>query len=68
MPASTRDRSSTAWRDAIRHHGDPQLRARLDRLEKTLTTLIAWLSQTANAPIRIDEAQMLLKMLRGEDS
>jgi len=38
----------------------------ITRIKKTLGTLIAWLPQSANSPIRIDEAERLLRMLEGK--
>lgn len=40
-----------------------QLRREVNALKQTLGTLIAWLPQSANAPIRVDEAEKLLAML-----
>jgi len=33
------------------------------RLESTVGTLITWMAQSANSPIRVDEAERLLTML-----
>ena len=38
------------------------------RLKLTLATLIVWMAQAANTPIRRDEAQRLLEMLSGVDA
>jgi len=36
----------------------------LDRVKVVLATLIVWMAQSANSPIRQDEANTLLKRLR----
>lgn len=36
-------------------------------LRKALGTLIAWLPQSANSPIRADEAERLLNILNGHE-
>lgn len=41
------------------------LKLRLAQLETTLGTLISWMAQPANSPIRVDEASRLLNMMRG---
>lgn len=43
-----------------------KLEAEVAALKRTLGTLIAWLPQSAVSPIRRDEAEALLAMLRGE--
>jgi hypothetical protein len=40
-----------------------QLRRDVDDLRRVLGTLISWMAQSANAPIRVDEARALLKQL-----
>ena len=40
-----------------------RLRDDLARTKETLGTLITWMTQSANSPIRVDEAKRLLKML-----
>jgi hypothetical protein len=35
-------------------------------LKKALGTLIAWLPQSANGPLRVDEVETLLKMMDGD--
>ena len=39
------------------------LRTDLARTKAVLGTLIAWMAQSANAPIRVDEANTLLEQL-----
>lgn len=41
------------------------LRLEVHRLQQTVGTLISWISQSANSPIRTDEAATLLKMIDG---
>ncbi len=41
-----------------------ELEVELKAVSKTLATLIAWLPQSANAPIRTDEAEILLKWIK----
>lgn len=36
-------------------------------LQKALGTLLAWLPQSANSPIRMDEASRLINILNGHD-
>lgn len=36
-------------------------------IKMTLATLIAWMAQSANSPIRHDEAMGLLKILNGAE-
>ena len=43
-------------------------RGRILRLELTLGTLIHWLVQSANSPLRPDEAHRLLDLLQQEPS
>ncbi len=43
------------------------LRLEVKALQKTLGTLISWLPQAANSPIRLDEASRLLNILKGHD-
>jgi hypothetical protein len=40
------------------------LRAELTAVKHTLGTLIGWMAQSANSPIRVDEAEKLLKALK----
>jgi len=41
-----------------------EMRAELTAVKLTLGTLIAWMSQSANSPIRMDEAKQLLEALK----
>jgi hypothetical protein len=41
-----------------------ELRAELTTVKHTLASLIVWIAQSANSPIRADEAGQLLKALR----
>ena len=43
------------------------LKIKVRALEKTLGTLIAWTVQSANSPIRMDEASRLLNILNGTE-
>jgi hypothetical protein len=43
-----------------------RLRARVLRLEMTLGTLIGWMAQSANSPLRLDEARILLAALEAD--
>lgn len=43
------------------------LQLEVKALKKALGTLIAWLPQSANSPIRVDEASTLLNMLNGHE-
>ena len=52
----------------MRHHygarrGAPDPPDPIEALRVTVETLIAWMVQSANSPIRMDEAQQLLAML-----
>ena len=40
-----------------------ELGLRIIRLEKTVITAISWIAQSANSPLRADEAVRLIKML-----
>lgn len=42
-----------------------KLKAEVEALKKALGTLISWLPQSANSPIRVDEAAELLKIMNG---
>lgn len=48
-------------------HELAQLRAELTATKNTLGTLIAWMVQSANSPIRRDEAEILLKAIHTND-
>ena len=39
-----------------------RLRRQVEDLQRALCTLIAWMAQSANSPIRIDEAEQLLEI------
>lgn len=39
------------------------LRRRCERIEKTMLTMAAWIAQSSNAPLRIDEVQELERKL-----
>jgi hypothetical protein len=43
------------------------LKSEIRNLKKALANLIVWLPQSANGPIRWDEAEYLLKLLEGTD-
>lgn len=43
------------------------LQLEVKALKKALGTLLAWLPQSANSPIRIDEASALLNMMNGHE-
>jgi hypothetical protein len=43
------------------------LKLEVKALKKALGTLIAWLPQSANSPIRVDEASTLLNMMNGHE-
>lgn len=45
----------------------PTIEERLERIEKTLGTLITWLAQVAGAHINGHDAKVLLKMLEGKE-
>jgi hypothetical protein len=45
-----------------------QLQIEIARLKQVLGTLITWMTANANSPLRVDEAERLLKMLSGEES
>lgn len=45
---------------------DAEMADRIRRLELLLGTLIAWLAQSASAPISVGEAQSLLEQLTQE--
>jgi hypothetical protein len=42
------------------------LRIELEATKDTLGNLIVWMSGSANSPIRIDEAQTLMRKLHGK--
>ena len=44
-----------------------RLRLEVRALNKALATLITWLPQSANSPIRVDEAETLLTILNGTE-
>lgn len=50
-------------------HDQEIARLQLDvkALKKALGTLITWLPQSANSPIRADEASRLLNIMNGHD-
>jgi hypothetical protein len=43
------------------------LKLEVQQLQKTLGTLIKWMAESANSPIRGDEAYTLIKMIAGVD-
>lgn len=43
-----------------------KLERELARTRKTLGTLISWMTQALNSPLRKDEAEELLRMLEGK--
>jgi hypothetical protein len=43
------------------------LKLEVRALKKALGTLIAWLPQSANSPIRVDEASHLLNIMNGHE-
>lgn len=43
------------------------LKLEVKALKKALGTLLAWLPQSANSPIRIDEASQLINWMNGHD-
>jgi hypothetical protein len=43
------------------------LKLQIKALQKALGMLISWLPQSANAPIRLDEASRLINILHGHD-
>ena len=43
------------------------LKLEVKALKKALGTLLSWLPQSANSPIRVDEASTLIKMLNGHE-
>ena len=45
-----------------------RLAREVQALQLTLGTLLSWLPQSANAPIRADEAKRLIDMLHGKPS
>ncbi len=45
-----------------------KLQLEVTALQKALGTLLAWLPQSANSPIRIDEASRLLNIMNGYES
>ena len=52
-------------------NNDPQITAlerRVKALERVLGTLIVWVSQSANGPLRVDEAEQLLRMFPKKDT
>ena len=44
-----------------------ELERKLKSTQMALKTLIAWMVQSANTPIRRDEAMQLIRMADGED-
>jgi hypothetical protein len=42
------------------------LQHQVKALQKALGTLLAWLPQSANSPIRVEEAERLLNMMNGQ--
>ena len=42
-----------------------ELEIEIAHLKKTLGTLISWIAQSANSPIRISEADTLINMMGG---
>lgn len=42
------------------------LKEEVAAIRTTLVTLISWIPQSANSPLRVDEATELLKMLQGK--
>jgi len=45
-----------------------KLQLEVKALKKALGTLISWLPQSANSPIRTDEASRLLNILNGHEN
>jgi len=43
------------------------LKLEVKALKKALGTLLSWLPQSANSPIRVDEASTLLNMMNGHE-
>lgn len=43
------------------------LKLQVKQLQKALGTLLAWLPQSANSPIRVDEASTLINMMNGHE-
>jgi len=43
------------------------LKLEVAQLKKALGTLLTWLPQSANSPIRIDEASRLLNIMNGHE-
>lgn len=43
-----------------------ETRKELEQLRYTVATLIVWMAQSANSPIRVEEAERLLKLLPPE--
>lgn len=43
------------------------LKLEVKALKKALGTLLSWLPQSANSPIRVDEASELLNIMNGHD-
>lgn len=41
------------------------LKLQIKQLKRTLGSLISWMSQSANSPIRIDEANTLINIMEG---
>lgn len=43
------------------------LKLQVKDLQRTVGTLISWIAQSANSPIRIDEASTLMNILNGTE-
>ena len=43
------------------------LKLEVKALQKALGTLLSWLPQSANSPIRLDEASRLINMMNGHE-
>lgn len=43
------------------------LKLEVRALQKTLRNLIGWMAVSANSPIRVDEASVLLNMMSGDE-
>ena len=44
-----------------------ELTRQVEQLKQTLGTLIAWICQSANSPIRMDEGFKLMNILEGRE-
>ncbi len=42
------------------------MQSQIENLQMVLGTLIVWMAQSANSPIRVDEAERLIRMLGKE--